>query len=1045
MSVVGLAGCSDEPPAVSIEQAKKTAAAFPIESKMPEAQAMGLIAPPRAISDILAIFDQANETPPDELEQHRKTSALIRPPRADNESLALFYRNRHLARRYLGQVGDALLDARKALEYYEKTQDYQKRRLGDIRYYIGQAELEFGNYRNSLEHFKQSLADRKTMGRYARLVLAYVRSGDLNNARKFKSEGDAFADERLENPQLPSRGILSIKLHQARMARRIHASSGEWKEAEKFQRRVLQLTKLDPKVRSRSLIYAGNTLSSILRKQDRFIESEIVQRENVRLALRTYGKNHPDTATMVQNLARVMNAQGRFADAGRLLNEVEKINRLLRIPPNSRLHGSSLRLLASNLVLREKWREATNIFVTLRENQVSNRALKERWFSSNVYFPLALIKVGRAKEAETLLRSMLANSKGPRTRRAEKKALLGMALHAQGRLSEAYAEFHEAIGRLVARNSTATDNENITSAREWRLRQYLNSYIDLLSVVQNTPLEKRMERPAAEEAFRLAELARSSAVHKAIAAAGLRAVPANAALSGLIRREQNISKQEEALLGLLINVASSAADQQDPKVVRTLQINIAKLRAQSRDLSKTIANQFPDYAKLVNPPPSTAAAVARSLRADEALIATYTTDKKTYIWALRKSGRLAFAAMPAGTTQISRAVKKLRLALNPSVATLGGIPAYDVAAAHELYRTILAPVRDSWNDAKRLLTVLHGSLGQVPLSLLVTEAAQLDTESGALFSNYRDIPWLLRTHAVTALPSVSSLAVLRNLPKRNPAKRSFAGFADPWFSVAQANAASRTNKPIQTAALSARGALALRRHPIRLRSTPRLDAVSSANLAQLPRLPDTAREIHGMATAMKADLGRDIFTGRKASEGQVKSMKLSNYRVLAFATHGLVPGDLDGLSQPALALSSQRVVGGVDDGLLTMGEIFGLKLDADWVVLSACNTASGNGAGAEAVSGLGRAFFYAGTRALLVSNWPVETTSARALTTDIFERQAKNPSLSRAEALRQSMRNLIDKGGLIDAKGNMVFSYAHPIFWAPFSLVGDGGGGTPAS
>ena len=91
------------------------------------------------------------------------------------------------------------------------------------------------------------------------------------------------------------------------------------------------------------------------------------------------------------------------------------------------------------------------------------------------------------------------------------------------------------------------------------------------------------------------------------------------------------------------------------------------------------------------------------------------------------------------------------------------------------------------------------------------------------------------------------------------------------------------------------------------------------------------------------------------------------------------------------------------------------------MVLSACNTGSGEGAGAEAVSGLGRAFFYAGTRALLVSNWPVETTSAKALTTDLFRRQADDAGLSRAEALRRAMLALIDEGGAVDPKsGNIM-------------------------
>ena len=128
------------------------------------------------------------------------------------------------------------------------------------------------------------------------------------------------------------------------------------------------------------------------------------------------------------------------------------------------------------------------------------------------------------------------------------------------------------------------------------------------------------------------------------------------------------------------------------------------------------------------------------------------------------------------------------------------------------------------------------------------------------------------------------------------------------------------------------------------------------------------------------------------------------------------------------------------DGLLTMEKILALKLDADWVVLSACNTAAGAGAGAEAASGLGSAFFYAGTRALLVTNWSVHSASARELTTDLFRRQGADPGLSRAEALRQAMMTLLDGPGFVDGAGHTVFTYAHPLFWAPYSVIGDGGG-----
>ena len=169
-------------------------------------------------------------------------------------------------------------------------------------------------------------------------------------------------------------------------------------------------------------------------------------------------------------------------------------------------------------------------------------------------------------------------------------------------------------------------------------------------------------------------------------------------------------------------------------------------------------------------------------------------------------------------------------------------------------------------------------------------------------------------------------------------------------------------------------------------------------------------------------------------------MNLSDRKVIAFATHALLPGDLDGLDQPALALSSPSISGDNEDGLLTMGEILRLKLNADWVVLSACNTGAAEGKGAEAISGLGRAFFYAGARALLVSMWPVETTSARELTTGLFRYQKEDNYLSRARALQKSALALIDGPGLKDdVTGKIAASYAHPLFWAPFIVVGESG------
>jgi CHAT domain-containing protein len=206
----------------------------------------------------------------------------------------------------------------------------------------------------------------------------------------------------------------------------------------------------------------------------------------------------------------------------------------------------------------------------------------------------------------------------------------------------------------------------------------------------------------------------------------------------------------------------------------------------------------------------------------------------------------------------------------------------------------------------------------------------------------------------------------------------------------------------------------------------------------LPRLPDTRLELTSVAKALDVDPAKALYLGKAANEQNVETMDLSHYRIVAFATHGLVPGDLDGLTQPALALTAPDIAGVKGDGLLTMSKILALKLDADWVVLSACNTAAGAGAGAEAASGLGSAFFYAGTRALLVTNWSVHSASARELISDAFRRQALDSKLSRAEALRQAMMALLDGEGYTDNGGNTIFSYGHPLFWAPYTLIGDG-------
>jgi CHAT domain-containing protein len=162
----------------------------------------------------------------------------------------------------------------------------------------------------------------------------------------------------------------------------------------------------------------------------------------------------------------------------------------------------------------------------------------------------------------------------------------------------------------------------------------------------------------------------------------------------------------------------------------------------------------------------------------------------------------------------------------------------------------------------------------------------------------------------------------------------------------------------------------------------------------------------------------------------VKRAPLADYRIVYFATHGLVAGDVRGVAEPSLALSIPKQPSALDDGLLTASEVAQLKLNADWVVLSACNTIAGDKPGAEALSGLARSFFYAGARALLVTHWAVDSEAATRLTTSTFDLLKAEPSIGRAEALRRAMLAYLN-----DASSPR---NAYPALWGPFALIGEG-------
>ncbi|HLJ52063.1 MAG TPA: CHAT domain-containing protein, partial [Rhizomicrobium sp.] len=331
---------------------------------------------------------------------------------------------------------------------------------------------------------------------------------------------------------------------------------------------------------------------------------------------------------------------------------------------------------------------------------------------------------------------------------------------------------------------------------------------------------------------------------------------------------------------------------------------------------------------------------------------------------------------------------------------------FSLKTSFALYQQLLAPLEPSLGGIDRLIVAPDGDLASLPLSLLVTAEP-----SG---NNYQNAAWLIRRLAVTQVPSARAFLELRSArASRTPAPRPFFGVGNPTFAGGAASA-------------RALGALA---------SACQQDGPADpALLRALPPLPETAVEVQTVGRTLKAEPG-SILLGSAANKAAVRSAKLDQYQVLYFATHGLLPGELHCQAEPGLVLSPPATPPSstANDGLLRASEIAGLKLNADLVVLSACNTAASGGTsfGGGALEGLADSFFAAGARAVLASHWEVPSAATQKLMTTVFSSYGHDPSRDLAEALRQAQLALIAKPAT-----------ANPFNWAAFTLIGDGGGGT---
>ena len=997
------------------------------------------IPPPRSVADVLAVLDQYKPDP--EIVSRLKAEVSRQPPQTtDRVDLFRFYQDRGNAAGQLGMVRQQLADLRKAREFIQSGDP----QLWNIYGQIGQAEMQAGNFALAMKMWDDApsaaLAGGQRVAAWAAVSTAASGFGNRARAQKACDESQSALQALHTSPAwryFQNNWRALVERCKAGLLR----LDGKHAEAELAYRQVLvlwdQQLKLLPIIPPNfnpppmqtmmrvAINWESGNLVPTLLEQGKYAEAEGSVRNALKRALEFFGKYSPETGNAVARLAQVVAEQGRSAEATPLAKAAVDIYEQIGAAQTAAVVVNAKRLLGAGLVQEGKHAEADALFGALRDALLKDPETAERLGIGTFAWVNAQIRLGKTAAAVETAREIYERS-SKRYGSAfygvlEARGFLALALASDGKHDEALKEYSATIPALLAAAGERAGAEGLGIARTRRMTRILEGYIKLLGSLAAAGRTVDGQDPVAE-AFIMSDIARGSAVQRALVAASARAAIRDPQLARLAREEQDAGQRIAGLTGILVDLLSRPPEQSLPQVIAAMRRDIDELRKRRAQIKQDIEKRFPDYANLIDPKPIALDAARKTLAPGEALVVLYGTDDATFVWAIPQQGAARFHVSRMGGRERDQLVATLRRALDVGDVPLERFPAFDVSAAHRLFAELLAPLEPAWGSAKSLLVVPHGSLGQLPFSVLVTEKKEVASRQ-LRFEGYRDIAWLARRAAVTQLPSVNTLASLRSVQRAQLPTKPFIGFGDPVFGPER------------------EGSVQVATRAFRLRSAPFSEDTSkrlSSQLGQLSRLPDTADELEGIAGALS--VSRDeLFLRARASESNVKKMDLSDRRIVAFATHGLVAGDLDGLLQPALALSNPSVTGEKDaDGLLAMDEILALKLNADWVVLSACNTGSAEGAGGEALSGLGRAFFYAGARSLLVSNWPVETVSAKLLTTDVFRRQAANAKLARAEALRQAMLQLMDNEAGKSDDGKPIYSYAHPMFWAPFSLVGDG-------
>jgi CHAT domain-containing protein/tetratricopeptide (TPR) repeat protein len=451
---------------------------------------------------------------------------------------------------------------------------------------------------------------------------------------------------------------------------------------------------------------------------------------------------------------------------------------------------------------------------------------------------------------------------------------------------------------------------------------------------------------------------------------------------------KNLLQKEDSLLTRITTIQKELW-QESTSAERTKQLTTELTSAEDAlaQFQIEVRSSDPAYASLKYPVPFTGERVQRELLNDETgLIEFVVGEEKSYAWFVSRE-KITQAVLPS-RAELNRLVGAYRKSLSESAPGPGVADSITKlrVEGRELYKVLLQPFENRFGSLKKLIIVPDNVLSYLPFETLVASSAR-----GR--SNY----YLLERFAITYAPSAAALAAVLATKRPNSTRAVFA-LGDPNYERFSENQAKQSvNSPAES-----------------------LDEVRGARGLDFRKLPYTRTEVSNIS-GIFSSTGSTVLLGAEANEQTLKSQKLSDYRYVHFAAHGLVDEQNPGRSGVVLSLSEPNR----DDGILQVTEIMKLKLDADLVTLSACRTGLGRIVRGEGVLGLTRAFMYAGARTVVASLWNVND-SATAELMKVFYQNLKR-GLTKDEALRQAKIQML--------KGSHR-SWRHPYYWAPFVLAG---------